>query len=366
MTNNSAFEPGGVRAVGARPQVAAWLLAVAVLVALMVMLGGATRLTHSGLSMVQWQPLMGVLPPMNEAAWMDVFERYKQYPEYQKINQGMSLEEFKSIFYFEYAHRVLGRLIGLAFALPFVWFWATGRIERRMRIPLVGLFLLGGLQGLIGWWMVKSGLVDRPDVSHYRLAVHLGVAVLIFGGLIWAALSLLFPRPEGVTKTVFVGELRLWVVVILTMIFLQILSGALVAGLDAGLIYNSFPTMNGYWLPPELGDLSPGWINLFENPVTVQFDHRIGAYICTILIVGLWLRQQLTPKLGAAFAGAARKAMALTLAALALQLALGIVTLLWVVPVVIAVLHQGGALLLFAAATLLAFHLHNEPESGEG
>ncbi len=344
----SIFSVDQERAARSRSLIAGWLLLVAVTVAVMVMLGGATRLTHSGLSMVQWQPLMGVLPPLTEGAWRAVFELYKAYPEFQKINQGMTLVEFKSIFYFEYAHRMLGRFIGLEFALPFIWFLLTGRIERGRRLALFGLFCLGGVQGIIGWWMVKSGLVNQPDVSHYRLTVHLGVAVLILGGLLWAALDLMI---RG-TKAAAPG-LRQGANCLLGIIFLQILTGGLVAGLNAGFIYNSFPMMNQYWFPPELWDLSPFWVNMLENVVTVQFDHRIGAYVCVILTSWLWWRcrsSNLSPN--------ARTALNLVVGAMFLQFALGIATLLWVVPVPIAVLHQGGALLLFAAAIYLSFRLH--------
>jgi cytochrome c oxidase assembly protein subunit 15 len=347
MKKNSISEFGEMRAAGARPLVAGWLWAVAAMVGTMVLLGGATRLTHSGLSMVQWQPLMGILPPLNAIAWGQVFDLYKDYPEYREINQGMTLDEFKSIFYFEYAHRLLGRTVGLVFALPFFWFLFTGRLERRRRLPLAGLLLLGGLQGLIGWWMVKSGLVDHPDVSQYRLAVHLGLAFAILAGLIWLALDLSSRPARGRS---FHGY-RLASLLAIA-VFLQVLSGALVAGLDGGLVYNSFPMMNEYWLPPELSTLRPAWRNLFENPVTAQFDHRIGAYICTALVAGLWWRLR-----QAAHRPAVRLALYLTTAALVLQLALGITTLLWAVPVPLAVLHQGGALLLFSASLLLAHRL---------
>ncbi|MDA1100380.1 MAG: COX15/CtaA family protein [Proteobacteria bacterium] len=331
---------------------AAWLLVVAAMVAAMVMLGGATRLTHSGLSMVQWQPLMGTLPPLSDSAWQETFEKYKQFPEYKKINQGMTLSEFKGIFYYEYSHRVLGRGIGLVFAVPFLWFLLTGRIERRRRKVLYGLFLLGGLQGLIGWWMVKSGLVDRPDVSHYRLTVHLGVAFLIFGALVWVANDLLSKFGAQAVATDAVRGLRAWSWIAVAVVFLQVLSGGLVAGLDAGFVYNSFPTMNGYWLPPELAEMSPWWMNMFENVVTVQFDHRIGAVICTVLLLGLWFKAR-TLALGRA----ARLALILMLVALALQLALGVSTLLLIIPVWLAVLHQGGALLLFATSMHFALCL---------
>jgi len=339
------------KAIDARPMVAGWLLVVAVMVGAMVLLGGATRLTHSGLSMVQWQPLLGTLPPLGEAAWMDVFEKYKQYPEYLKVNQGMTLAEFKGIFYYEYSHRVLGRGIGLVFALPFLWFLFSGRIEKHRRKALFGLFLLGGLQGLIGWWMVKSGLVDRPDVSQYRLTIHLGVAFLIFGGLIWAALDLI-AKGSDADEGIPPRPLRTlsWAAVFL--VLLQILSGGLVAGLDAGFVYNTFPMMNEYWFPPELGQLSPWWLNMFENVITVQFDHRIGAYLVTLLTVWIWFKAR-----SVSVSGATRMALNLVFLALAIQLGLGIGTLVMVVPVALAVLHQGGALLLFAAVVHLAFRL---------
>ncbi len=350
--NSDQLDVIEARAVGARPQVAVWLLVVAAMVVAMVMLGGATRLTHSGLSMVQWQPLMGVLPPLSEEAWQETFDKYKQYPEYQKINQGMTLPEFKGIFYYEYSHRVLGRAIGLAFALPFLWFLLTGRIERRRRKALLGLFLLGGLQGLIGWWMVKSGLVDRPDVSQYRLTVHLGVAFLILGALIWVAMDLLSKPAVGGAAGKAAEALRGWVWAAVLLVLLQALSGGLVAGLDAGFVYNTFPMMNEYWLPPELGELSPWWLNMFENVITVQFDHRIGAYLCTLLLLWIWFKARALE-----LAPAARSALRLSMAALVLQLALGIGTLVLLIPVSLAVLHQGGALLLFAATVQLAFRL---------
>jgi heme a synthase len=352
MMNGNLSTDQQARAVLARPMVAVWLLVVAAMVAAMVMLGGATRLTHSGLSMVQWQPLLGTLPPLDAGAWQETFDRYKQFPEYQKLNQGMTLSEFKDIFYYEYSHRVLGRGIGLVFAVPFLWFLLTGRIERRRRNSLVGLFLLGGLQGLIGWWMVKSGLVDQPDVSHYRLTVHLGVAFLIFGALIWVALDLLSNPDAAVAAGEAEQGLRIWAWAAVVAVFVQALSGGLVAGLDAGYVYNSFPMMNEYWLPPELGEMSPWWLNMFENVVTVQFDHRIGAYLCTLLLLALWFKAR-SMMLGRL----ARRALNLMLAALAVQLALGISTLVLVMPLSLAVLHQGGALLLFAAAVQFTLRL---------
>jgi len=326
-----------------------WLLCVAALVFAMVLLGGATRLTHSGLSMVEWQPLMGILPPLNEAEWQETFDKYKQYPEYQKINRGMTLPEFKRIFYFEYGHRVLGRVIGLSFAVPFLWFLWRRVITRREVPVLLGLFVLGGLQGVVGWWMVKSGLVDRPDVSHIRLTVHLGLAVAIFAALLWVAFGYLFDTADRQPPA---GRQRLagWTVVVLLVVLVQLLSGGLVAGLDGGMVYNTFPKMNAYWVPPEFGQLSPLWRDMLDNPVTAQFDHRLGAYL-TILAVGLlWWRGR-----PGAPGPQSRRALDVTLAVVLLQVALGVATLLTVVDATLGVVHQGGALVLLTAV-LYALH----------
>jgi len=355
MNTDISAAAGGVSAAGdlarsrERP-LGIWLLCVAALVFAMVLLGGATRLTHSGLSMVEWQPLMGVLPPLDEAEWQETFAKYQQYPEYQKINRGMSLAEFKRIFYFEYAHRVLGRAIGLSFALPFLWFLWRRAIARRHIPVLLGLFVLGGLQGVVGWWMVKSGLVDRPDVSHFRLTVHLGLAAAIFAALIWVAFGYLSDagaraRARGGRH----GRLARWTGLVLLLVFAQLLSGGLVAGLDAGMVYNSFPMMNAHWLPPELGQLSPLWRDLVDNPVTVQFSHRIGAYLTLLAVVALWWqgRRLAAPQASLAYH--------LVLAAVVLQFALGVATLLTVVALPLGVAHQGGAMLLIAS---LVFALH--------
>ncbi|MDP6565504.1 MAG: COX15/CtaA family protein [Alphaproteobacteria bacterium] len=352
MTRPDDPEPAPGKAQRSRRAVAIWLLCVAAMVAAMVLLGGATRLTHSGLSMVQWQPLMGVLPPLGQEEWQETFEKYKQYPEYQKLNRGMSLEEFKGIFYYEYSHRVLGRGISLVFAVPFLVFLLSGRLERRRLPSLVGLFLLGGLQGLIGWWMVKSGLVDRPDVSQYRLTVHFGVAVVILGALIWVALDLLLPPSSGSRAPRVVVR---WTWVALALVFLQALSGGLVAGLDGGFVYNTFPMMDEHWLPPELGLLSPWWLNAFENEVTAQFNHRIGAYVTALVLLALWFKARLAP-----LGPQARLALHLMLAALVGQLLLGVFTLILLVPLSLAILHQGGALVLFAVVLYALHRLQHE------
>lgn len=347
MTVGTAVGTGA--AIGANRAMALWLLIVAGLVFLMVMLGGATRLTQSGLSMVHWQ-FAGALPPMDQAQWTAEFERYKQFPEYQKINRGMSLAEFKTIYWFEYSHRMLGRLIGLAFALPFAWFLIRGQVGWRLAPKLTGLLLLGGLQGLIGWWMVKSGLVDRPDVSHYRLTVHLGLAFAIFGALLWVALDLLKPvRPDtALARSPLTG----WALAVVLLVFVQSLLGGLVAGLNAGLVYNTFPLMDGMLFPPELFHATPWWLNLFENPVTLQFNHRIGALAVTIAIVFVWLRSR-----RAGFRHSTRLAFDALLLALIGQVILGVLTLIHMVPVGLGVAHQGGALVLLASSIVVAHRL---------
>ena len=318
--------------------VAVWLLTVAFLVFAMVLIGGATRLMHAGLSMVEWRPLIGALPPMNEADWAALFAKYRQFPEYQKLNQGMTLAAFKEIFLFEYVHRLMGRLIGLAFALPMLFFLFSGRLRRRRVGPVIGLFLAGGAQGLIGWWMVKSGLVDRPDVSHYRLTIHLGLAIAIFGALIWFALDMLLgPGSRRVGRRGLIELITL-------VIFLQMLLGAMVAGLDAGLIYNSFPRMGGNWLPADIWVLVPGWRNLLENPATLQFAHRLGAVLASLLVLLFWWRARTNG------AGPVRRTAHLLVLLVLAQFLLGVLTLLYAVPVGLGVAHQGFALLLFGAA----------------
>lgn len=318
-----------------------WLLAVALLVTGMIVLGGATRLTQSGLSIVEWRPLSGVLPPLNEQEWEAAFARYRQFPEYQTLNRHISLDQFKTIYWFEYAHRLLGRLIGLVFLLPWLWFLARGQLRGRLAWQLGGLFVLGALQGLAGWWMVKSGLVDRPDVSQYRLAVHLALALAILGLLLHLAWRVLWPRPR-------IANFGRGPWLLLVLVYLQALSGALVAGLDAGLHYNTFPTMNGAWLPPELWHLTPWWLNLLENPTTVQFDHRIGAYLVAIAVLACWWRVRPTAE------HSAKLALDVVLTVMLVQVGLGIATLLLQVPVGLGVLHQAGAVALFAAVLWLA------------
>lgn len=324
--------------------IAVWLLACCALVFAMVVVGGVTRLTNSGLSIVEWQPIVGTFPPLSQNDWEVVFEKYHQTPQYQKVNQGMSLEEFKGIFWWEYFHRLLGRVIGLAFFIPFVYFVARKGIDRPLGLKLAGIFLLGGLQGAMGWYMVKSGLVDNPHVSQYRLTAHLGLAFVIYATMLWVALGLLFPasslRGDGRLR-----GLRRFSRALTTLIFIMVLSGGFVAGIRAGLAYNTFPLMNGHFIPPEIFMLEPWYRNFFDNMATVQFDHRMIAWMLAFLVPLFWFKSRQLP-----LPASTRLACNLLLAMLAVQISLGIATLLLVVPLPLAAAHQGGAVLLFTAA----------------
>lgn len=315
-----------------------WLLVCCGVLLALVMLGGATRLTESGLSIVDWRPVTGVLPPIGDAEWQAEFQRYQDSPQYTKVNQGMALSDFKLIFWYEYAHRLLARLLGLVFALPLLVFWLRGMIPQRLRWPLVGILLLGAAQGYMGWFMVKSGLVDIPRVSHYRLAAHLSLALMIYASMFWLALRTLWP-PHTSGKSL--GKLS---GLLLGLVAVTIVFGAFVAGLRAGLMYNTFPLMNGHLIPPGMGAFQPLWLNALENPVTVQFIHRCLALTTFAVVAGLWLswrRVELVP--------AQRLALNALAAMTLLQVSLGIATLLYHVPVALGTLHQGGAVLLLSA-----------------
>jgi len=334
----SAADPRAARAV------AAWLLACAALVFTMVVVGGVTRLTHSGLSIVEWQPIVGTLPPLNDVQWQETFAKYQQTPEYKLVNQGMTLDAFKGIFWWEYVHRLLGRLIGLVFLLPLLWFAFTRRIDRPLALRLAGIFVLGGLQGAMGWYMVKSGLVDDPRVSQFRLTAHLSLAFLIFAAMLWTALGLLFPRRSIAASDDATPLRRLgwWITGIVAY---MVVTGGFVAGIRAGKAYNTFPLMNGHVVPPEIFMLDPWWKNFFYNMATVQFDHRLGAWALACLVPWLWLRARRV-----ALPARTRVSISILLAMLAVQVALGIATLLLVVPVPLGAAHQGGAVLLLGAA----------------
>jgi cytochrome c oxidase assembly protein subunit 15 len=340
----SSTRAAGPAAAGLEP-VRVWLLAVAGLVFLMVILGGATRLTGSGLSITEWQPIMGTVPPLSEAAWQEAFEKYKQIPQYEYVNRGMSLAAFKVIYWWEWTHRFLGRLVGAVFLLPFLYFWATGRIARPLLPKLAGIFALGGLQGFIGWYMVSSGLVDRVDVNQYRLALHLALAVAILGALLWVALSLGAPRTAGAFMAATAGQRR-GAAGIAALVFLQIVAGAFVAGLEAGAGYNTWPLMDGRLIPEGLDAMSPWWANLFENALTVQFNHRLVAYAIAVAVA--WHLRSLLR--GGPGDGGVRTSGLVLAGAVLGQIALGIWTLLAHVPLALGLAHQAAAVALFGAA----------------
>jgi cytochrome c oxidase assembly protein subunit 15 len=344
----------GVRATSAkRPEraVAWWLLVCCALVFAMIVVGGVTRLTHSGLSITEWQPIVGTIPPRNDAQWEEAFAKYRETPEFRQVNHDMTLAGFKRIFWWEYSHRLLGRAIGVVFLLPFVYFLARRRIPEGFGAALGAIFALGALQGAMGWYMVQSGLVDDPRVSQFRLTAHLGIAFLIFAAMLWAALSLLSPdRAARLTDTL--RGARRFAIAFAALVFVMVLSGGFVAGIRAGFAYNTFPLMNGHLVPPEIGMLEPWWQNLFWNMATVQFDHRLLAVAVLLAAFALWWRLG-TP----ATPHRARVGAVLLLAAIALQIALGIATVVNVVPLALAALHQAGAVLVFAAAVNVAHAL---------
>jgi cytochrome c oxidase assembly protein subunit 15 len=317
----------------------------------MVVLGGVTRLTHSGLSIVEWQPIVGVLPPLSESSWEETFSKYRQTPEYQKVNAGMPLEAFKRIFWWEYAHRALGRLIGVAYLLPFLYFLSRRRVSARIARSVAAIYVIGALQGAMGWYMVKSGLVDDPRVSPYRLTAHLALALVIYGTTLWTAMETLAPV-RNATRHSGSRSLAIGSVFLTALIFVMALSGGLVAGNRAGLIYNTFPLMNGQWVPPDIMELQPWYLNLFVNMSTVQFDHRLIAWLLAVLVPLFWWRLTHVSQ-----SRSARLACHALFAALILQLSLGIATLLNAVPVALGASHQAGALLLFTAALVVNHRL---------
>ena len=323
-----------------------WLLVCCAVVFAIVVVGGVTRLTHSGLSITEWQPIVGTLPPISDADWSAAFSKYQLTPEYQQVNKGMTLGEFQRIFWWEYFHRLLGRLVGVIFLLPFLWFLARRKIPPGYGIPFAVIFALGAAQGALGWYMVQSGLVADPRVSQFRLTAHLGLAFLIFAAMFWAALSLLSPRradhdDAGGT----ISSTRHFAVAVACLVFLQALSGGMVAGIRAGFAYNTFPLMNGAIVPVEILALDPAWKNFFYNMATVQFVHRLFALLLAIAVPLLWWN---VVRAAARVSPRAVMGAHLLLAMLAAQVALGILTLVLVVPLPLAALHQAGALLLFA------------------
>ena len=342
--DSSHFPDGAPRAIGI------WLAFCCLLVLAILVVGGVTRLTHSGLSITEWQPIIGALPPLSAAQWNEAFVKYQATPEYRLVNHGMTLAAFKSIFWWEYIHRLLGRAVGVAFALPLVWFAVRRQLPPRLVPALLAIFALGALQGALGWYMVQSGLVDDPRVSQLRLAAHLGLALMIFASMFWLALCLLAPQAGGPQGAASVQAraampLRRFAWIIVALVFAQALAGSLVAGIHAGLAYNTFPLMRGQVVPPEIMSLEPWYRNFSDNIATVQFDHRVIAWLLALLVPVFWLRahdRRTSPRVA--------RAATLLLAALIVQLTLGIATLLLVVPLALAAAHQAGAVLVFAAA----------------
>jgi cytochrome c oxidase assembly protein subunit 15 len=331
----------GSRAVGR------WLALWALMIAILVLIGGATRLTESGLSITEWQPVSGVIPPLGDSAWAAEFSKYREIPQYRLLTHGMTLSEFKGIFLWEYVHRLWARLLGLALALPLIWFALCGRLSRELWPRLVGLLVLLGLQGALGWWMVESGLSTRTSVSQYRLAAHLVTALALYAFTVWTAAELLEPRGKRAANAD--RALNVGLPALALMVPFTAASGAFVAGLRAGKIYNTFPLMGTELIPPEYSQLTPWWRNLFENPAAVQFDHRLIAVTTFTLAMWVWYRARRTDN------ARLLRASRFVLAAALLQVALGISTLLLAVPIGLGIAHQAGAVLLFTAA-LLALH----------
>lgn len=339
-----------------RRAVAVWLFVICGLVFAMVVVGGYTRLTNAGLSIVDWKPIVGAIPPLSDAAWADEFAKYQSSPEYQQVNTHFTLEQFKPIFWTEWFHRFLGRVIGLAFAIPLIVFAARGWLPRRLLPWLVAIFVLGGLQGALGWFMVKSGLVHRPEVSQYRLTAHLSAAVLILGVTTWTALTLLTPRAPRFDSPARASIAR-WARLALAVVCVMIVSGGFVAGTDAGFRWNTFPTMDGALVPSELYP-SPALTAPFEDERTIQWNHRVLALIVTLTLVSFWWRAS-----RASVPREIRVAAHFVLIALVLQAALGIATLLHGVPVALGVSHQAGAIVLFTACILAVHRLRSSDAS---
>ena len=330
-------------------RVATWLLICCALVFAMVVLGGVTRLSGSGLSMVDWRPVTGLLPPLSDEGWEKTFAMYQQSPQFQKTNSNMDVDAFKGIFWLEYLHRLLGRLIGIVFFVPFVVFAVKRYISKSEWPKYSFMFVLGGLQGVLGWYMVKSGLVDNPHVSQYRLTAHLVAAFLIYAYMLWVALSLLHPR-RSKNRHPWFGR----AVAVTALVSVTVISGGFVAGLDAGKIFNSFPMMGDYWIPPGVLALEPTWRNFFDNPATVQLDHRFLAMTTFAIVVAFWVGMRTT-----GLSQRTATALSMLLAVLFVQVSLGILTLINSVPLALASGHQAVAMLLFTASLYLSHCLRD-------
>jgi cytochrome c oxidase assembly protein subunit 15 len=344
--------------------VAIWLFVVALLIAAMVTLGGLTRLTGSGLSITEWHPVTGVVPPLSDSAWQAEFAKYQRIPQFRLENPHMDVSAFKAIYWWEWSHRLLGRLLGFAFLLPFLYFAATGAIARADYPRMIGLFALGGLQGFVGWWMVQSGLETRVSVSQYRLAIHLGVALILFGAIVWTTLDYWRSPLRRATRDTSPmlaheeGKLLPWALAFAVLVYLQMLLGSLVAGLHAGLIYNTWPSMDGRVFPEHPFFHQPWWVNFGESAGLAQFDHRIGAYVIALSALALWMASRR--------ANVARTSANAVLGVTGFQIVLGIATLLSQAPVALAALHQATAVALFATAVWHAQSLNVRPLPAPG
>jgi cytochrome c oxidase assembly protein subunit 15 len=322
-----------------------WLFTGCLLIFIMVAIGGLTRLTHSGLSMVEWN-LFGSSPPTSQGDWEILFNKYKQFPEYQLVNFNFSLDEFKSIFYWEYGHRMFGRVIGIVFILPFLWFWIRKKISKALMPRLVVLLIMGSFQGILGWYMVKSGLKANPDVSHYRLAMHLTTAFLTFAYTFWVALGLIYPKSENQVR----HPLRKWFQILFPVVVIQIIWGAYVAGLNAGKVYNYWPKMGENWIAEGVTAMQPMYLNFIEGLAGVQFLHRYMAYAVVGLILFIYFRARKME-----LSSSQKWGVNSLLIAVSFQFALGVAALVYAVPVSLGLLHQLGALLLLGT---VIFNLH--------
>ena len=329
-------------------QIAVWLFSGCILIFGMVVIGGITRLTGSGLSITEWKPIMGAIPPMNDAEWNSAFEKYKQIPQFQKINYHFEMDDFKSIFWWEYIHRLLGRMIGIVFIVPFVWFLVKKKLDKPTIKKALFLFLLGGIQGFLGWFMVSSGLAERTSVSHIRLAIHLMFAFITFAFTFYYGLEFVYSEKQSEERSKKSSALNKLIFVLLSV---QIIYGAFVAGLHAGKIHNTFPLMSGQVIPSGMGVMQPTLANVFDNPVTVQFIHRFFAFmllfLCSWLAVASHKEQLNTYQ---------RKGITWLFIAVCLQFLLGVLTVLTQANIVLASLHQVGAFLFFSVSIYLLFH----------
>lgn len=323
-----------------------WLISGCLLIFIMVIIGGITRLTNSGLSMVEWNLIMGIIPPLNETQWIETFEKYKQFPEYQLVNTHFTLEEFKSIFFWEYLHRLLGRIIGIVFIIPFAYFLIKKRLSKKITQQCVVLLAMGALQGFFGWWMVESGLKKNPDVSHFRLAIHLITAFLTFAYTFWIALGLI----ENITSTTYFPTIKKSIAVLFFVLIIQIIYGAFVAGLNAGFIINTWPKMGNEWINDAVFALNPIWKNFTEGLAGVQFIHRYLAMIVIAIVIFIWFKAA-TLKLS----NKQLLSLKIVLSVVFFQFLLGVFTLVYAVPIWLGVLHQVGAFLLLAATVFGLF-----------